>query len=81
MVEIRTKLSEGGRIVIPVEYRQALGIHVGDEVILRLEDGEVHIMTPQQAIKRAQELVSRYIEQGRSLSDELIAERRTEKEE
>jgi AbrB family looped-hinge helix DNA binding protein len=81
MVEIRTKLAEGGRIVIPVEYRQALGLHVGDEVVLLLEDGEVRMMTPQQAIKRAQELVSQYIEQGRSLSDELIAERRAEKEE
>lgn len=80
MVEIRTKLAEGGRIVIPVEYRQALGLHVGDEVVLLLEDGEVRMMTPQQAIKRAQELVSQYIKQGRSLSDELIAERRAEKE-
>jgi AbrB family looped-hinge helix DNA binding protein len=81
MVEIRTKLAEGGRIVIPVEYRQALGIHVGDEVILRLEDGEVRILTPQQAIKRAQELVSRYVTPERSLADELLAERRAEKEE
>jgi AbrB family looped-hinge helix DNA binding protein len=76
MSEIRVKLTEGGRIVIPVEYRQAPGLHIGDELILRLEDGEVRIFTPQQAIKRAQELVRRYIPQGRSLSDELIAERR-----
>jgi AbrB family looped-hinge helix DNA binding protein len=76
MSEIRVKLTEGGRIVIPVEYRQALGLHIGDDLILRLEDGEVRIFTPQQAIKRAQELVRRYIPQGRSLSDELIAERR-----
>ncbi len=81
MIEVRTKLAEGGRIVIPVEYRQALGIRVGDEVILRLEDGEVRIFTPQQAIKHAQELVSQYIKQGRSLADELLAERRAEKEE
>ncbi len=78
MSEIRVKLTEGGRIVIPVEYRQALGLHIGDDLILRLEDGEVRIFTPQQAIKRAQELVPRYISQGRSLSDELIAERRQE---
>lgn len=78
MIEIRTRLAEGGRIVIPAEYRQALGLQVGDEVILRLEDGEVRVFTPNQAIKRAQELVRRYIPQGRSLSDELIAERRLE---
>ena len=78
MIDTRTKLTEGGRVVIPAEYRQALGLHIGDELILRLEDGEVRIFTPQQAIKRAQELVSRYLPQARSLTDELIAERRME---
>lgn len=80
MLDIRAKLAEGGRIVIPVEYRQALGLHVGDEVILRLEDGEVRIFTPQQAIKRAQELVRRYVPRERSLSDELLEERKMERE-
>jgi len=80
MIDVRAKLAEGGRIVIPVEYRQALGLRVGDEVILRLEDGEVRIFTPQQAIKRAQELVRRYVPQERSLSDELLDERKMERE-
>ena len=57
-----------------------MGLHVGDEVILRLEDGEVRIFTPQQAIKRAQELVRRYVPEGRSLSDELLEERKMERE-
>ena len=81
MTQTRAKLTEGGRIVIPSEYRQALGLQIGDEVILRLEDGEVRIYTPEQAIKHAQEIVRRYIPEGRSLSDELIAERRMESEE
>lgn len=76
MIEIRARVAEGGRIVIPAEYRQALGLHVGDDVILRLEDGEVRILTLQKAIQRAQELVRRYVPEGRSLADELIAERR-----
>jgi len=78
MHEFKAKIAEGGRIVIPAEYRQALGLRVGDEVILRLEDGEVRIFTPRQAIKRAQELVRKYIPQGSSLVDELIADRRLE---
>lgn len=78
MSQIKTKLGEGGRIVIPAEYRQALGLQVGDEVILRLEDKELRIFTLNQAIRRAQELVNRYIPQERSLADELIAERRLE---
>ena len=78
MNQIKTKLGEGGRIVIPAEYRQALGLQVGDELILRLEGRELRIFTLNQAIRRAQELVSRYIPQERSLADELIAERRLE---
>lgn len=78
MTQVKTKIGEGGRIVIPAEYRQALGLQVGDEVILRLEGGELRIFTLNQAIKRAQELVSRSIPQERSLADELIAERRRE---
>jgi antitoxin PrlF len=78
MNQVKTKLAEGGRIVIPAEYRQALGLQVGDEVILRLEGKELRIFTLNQAIRRAQELVNRYIPQERSLADELIAERRLE---
>jgi len=78
MYQIKTKLGDGGRIVIPAEYREAMGLHVGDEVILRLEGKELHIFTLKQAIRRAQELVNRYIPQERSLADELIAERRLE---
>lgn len=80
MIQVKTKLGEGGRIVIPAEYRQALGLQVGDEVILRLEGRELRIFTLNQAIKRAQELVSRYIPRERSLADELIAERHLEDE-
>jgi AbrB family looped-hinge helix DNA binding protein len=78
MLHIKTKIAEGGRIVIPAEYRQALGVQVGDEVILELDGKELHIFTLEQAIKRAQELVSRYVYPERSLADELIAERRRE---
>lgn len=80
MDDVKTKVSEGGRIVLPAEYRRALGVHVGDDVILRLEDGAVRIYTIREAIRRAQELVSKYIPADRSLADELIAERRAEAE-
>src|SRR5207248_1536702 len=34
------KLGEGGRVVIPAEYRKALGVKPGDDIVLRLQDGE-----------------------------------------
>jgi len=80
MLEFKTKIDEGGRIVIPVEYRQALNLHVGDDVILRLKGSEIHLFTPEQAIEHAQALLRQYIPLGRLLSEELIAERRQEEE-
>lgn len=77
---IRATVSDGGRIVLPAEYRRALGVKAGDVVLLNLEDGEVRIRTVDQAIRRAQELVRRYVPADRSLVDELIAERRLEAE-
>ena len=76
----RVKVAEGGRIVIPAKYREALGLRVGDEVLLHLEDGELRVYTFEQAARRAQAIVRQYIPEGRLLSEELIAERRREAE-
>jgi antitoxin PrlF len=78
MSKILAKLGEGGRLVIPAEYRRALGIEVGDELVLTLEEGALRVTTPREAIRRAQALVRSYVPEGRSLSDELIADRRRE---
>ena len=75
---MKTTIREGGRLVIPSAYRKALGIKPGDEVILVLEDGEIRVISTRQAITRAQTLLRRYIPKGRSLSEELIKERREE---
>jgi antitoxin PrlF len=77
MPNIRAKVAEDG-IVIPAEYLQALGLQVGDDINLRMEDGVLHILTLQQAIVYAQELVRSYVPEGRSLSEDLIEERRRE---
>lgn len=78
MSQLKTKMAAGGRVVIPSEYRHALGIEPGDELILSLEENTVRISTPAEAIKRAQALVRRHVPKGRKLSEELIAERRAE---
>ena len=78
MTSIKTKIGKGGRIVVPAKYRKALDLKPGDDVILVLEDGEVRITTLPRVIQRAQEIVRRYIPEGRSLVDELIRERRDE---
>ena len=76
MLRIRTKVAEDGRIVIPDEYVKALGLQVGDEVILELDGKELRIFTLDEAIKRVQRLVNQFVSPERSLADELIKERR-----
>ncbi len=71
-----TRINENGRVVIPASFRKALGINLGDEVVLRLEDDELRITTMKRRIERAQRLVRRHVKPGTSLVDELLAERR-----
>ena len=78
MTETRMRINQNGRIVIPATYRKALGVDVGDEVILRLEDHELRITTMKRKIERAQRIARKYLKPGVSLSEELIAERRDE---
>jgi AbrB family looped-hinge helix DNA binding protein len=78
MSATRARVAEGGRIVIPAKYRRALGLEVGDEVILRLEAGGLRVTSLAQAIRQAQDSVRRYVPAGRSLVAELLAERRRE---
>lgn len=75
---VSTKIADGGRLVIPAELRRELGIGIGDEVIVRVEDGELRISTRSEAVKRAQEKVRRHVKGSRSLVEELSAERRAE---
>ncbi len=74
--EARTRMSQNGRIVIPAAFRKALGIDDGDDLVLRLQDGELRITTLQNRIQRAQERARRYVKAGSSPVDELLRERR-----
>jgi bifunctional DNA-binding transcriptional regulator/antitoxin component of YhaV-PrlF toxin-antitoxin module len=76
MERVVTKMGDGGRLVIPVEYRRALGVEPGDELVLVLEENSVRVLTPREGIRRAQALVRSYVSEGERLSDELIQERR-----
>lgn len=75
---VKTRVTQGGRIVIPADMRKQLGIEVGESVNLMLEDKTVRILTQRESIRKAQELVRKIVPDGTSLVDELIADRRRE---
>ena len=78
MVRVRAHLESGGRVVLPEECLQELGLKPGDEVMLEVEGGRIAILPAEDALRRAQALVGQYVPASRALADELIAERRDE---
>lgn len=74
----RKEVGPGGRIVIPAKVREECGFEEGGEVLIRVVDGEAHLYTLAHAIRKAQEYFRQFKTPGRSVVDELIAERRKE---
>jgi AbrB family looped-hinge helix DNA binding protein len=72
----RVQIGEKGRLVIPADFRNALGIQSGDTVILSYQDNQLRVETLRSRIRRAQERVRQLVPEGVSLSEELSAERR-----
>ena len=72
----QVRVDKKGRLIIPASIRESLGIKVGDEVELRIEDNELRVSTLKTRLARAQQRLRRFIKPGRSLAKELIAERR-----
>ncbi len=77
-MRMQSLIGKGGRIVIPADFREALNLEVGDKLILELEKTQIRMIPLDQAVRLAQEKVRPYLPKGRSLSKELIAERRRE---
>ena len=75
-LKTRMRVNENGRVVIPASFRKRLGIRVGDEVVLQIQNDELRITTLKRNIERAQRLVRKHVKRGTSLVDELLAERR-----
>ena len=74
----KTKIAEGGRIVIPAAMRKALGLKVGKSVTLTLNQNGLHVSTREAAVNRIDDLMKDKIRPERSVVDELIRERREE---
>ncbi len=79
-VQIRKTLrvADGGRIVIPAEVRERLGLDVGSDLVMTVEDDAATIMNAKVARRRARHRVRQYVDKGVSLSKELMAERKKE---
>lgn len=73
-------MAENGRVLIPAEFRAALGLKEGGAVVVRMEDGALVVEALEASIRRVQDSMKQYAKPGKSLVDELLTERRQEAE-
>jgi AbrB family looped-hinge helix DNA binding protein len=70
------KLGPGGRIVIPADMRDAMGLKPGDGILLSYEEGAMRLVTLAETVRQLQDMTNQYVPEGVSLVDGFIAERR-----
>jgi len=76
MVQASLTIAPNGRVVIPANMRAELGFQHGGKVIARVVNGTVVLEPIEAAIRRAQDMVRKYVPDNVDLVAELIAERR-----
>ena len=74
----RVRVDPGGRVVVPAEFRKALGIRNGQEVLMALDDGFVRLQTIDAALERVRVVARRRRMGATSVVDDFIAGRRAE---
>lgn len=75
MNEFRIKLGENGRVLIPASCRRQLKLVPGQELIIKIEDEELHLFSLDHSVRKAQQLVKKYAK-NQNLVEKLIKSRR-----
>jgi AbrB family looped-hinge helix DNA binding protein len=78
MLDVRTKIGAGGRVIIPSLMREKLHLSIGDEVIIHLKGEELYITTTEYALLKIQEKVKQRNKKNISLVNDLLNARRVE---
>ena len=78
MTEVRVRLGENGRVVIPAAFRRELGLRPGDPLTLRLEEDGVVIESRRAAVRAVQRMVRERVPEGELLTERLFEMRRAE---
>lgn len=74
----RARLNHEGRLVIPAECRKKLGLMQAQELLVKVTEYGIQLMTLDNAVKKFQNEVRSLVGPNVSLAEELIAERRAE---
>ena len=80
MTVVVVNVAENGRMVLPAEVRRAIGLDGAGQLRIEVTESGAQITTRRQALLRARERIRSIVPAARSLSEELIADRRREVE-
>jgi len=70
------RVSADGRILIPLDMREAMALAEDGRVTARVEAGELRIVSPAAAVRRVQARMQKFKKPGESIVDQFLAERR-----
>ena len=73
-----TTIGKSCRLVIPVQYRKALGLTEGEGVMISLKNGHIEISPIDESIKKAQKKVREYLQSDSDLVEILFNDRKEE---
>ena len=70
------KVSSDGRVLIPLEMREAMALGDDGRVTARVESGELCLVSPAVAVRQIQARMRKFKKPGESIVDQFLAERR-----
>lgn len=71
------RIAPDGRVLVPVEMREAMALGGDGRVLARVEEGELRLVSPTVAVRRVQSRMRKYRKPGESVVDRFLADRRT----
>jgi AbrB family looped-hinge helix DNA binding protein len=71
-------IDKAGRVIIPSAARKALGLQVGDAIVLHVDTSGIRLSSAGQTLASLQQLMQSKNPVRTNMVDELIAERRSE---
>jgi bifunctional DNA-binding transcriptional regulator/antitoxin component of YhaV-PrlF toxin-antitoxin module len=74
----KLKVGKDGRLLIPAAAIALMDLDEDGSVTLRVDEGELHVISPRAALKRIQEIMKPFRSKTHSIVDEFIAEKRAE---
>ena len=73
-----TKIDKGGRLVLPAQYRQSLGLEPGAPVVLTVVGDELRVRSFESAMAEQQADAAQFLSGEEASVDAFLAERRAQ---